>query len=72
MSFANAIHLKRLKRKRILERRWKAYGSVMNHFTFFGKKRPKIAPKEMVYPIEHRNKEGIITRFGNKIKSLWK
>lgn len=72
MSYANSIHLKRLKRKRTLQRRWNAYGSVMNHFSFFGRKRPHIAPKEMVYPIEHRNKEGLFKRFANKIAKIWK
>jgi dTDP-4-amino-4,6-dideoxygalactose transaminase len=69
MSSANAIHLKRLKRKRILERRWKAYGSVFNHFTMFGK--PKAKAPEMVLPTPITvNRQGIFSRFINWIKSF--
>lgn len=67
MSYAESIALKRLKRKRTLARRMKAYDSVFNHFTMFGK--PKVRLPEMVLPtpITFR-REGVFSRFINWCK----
>mgnify|MGYP001560171096 CR=1 FL=1 len=70
MSFAEAIHLKRLKRKRIKEARMRSWGSVFNHRSMFPDQyRAKIFPT--VLPIAHRRERGIISRFINWLKSFF-
>lgn len=68
MSYANKIHLKRLKRKRTLERRVKSWGNVFNASkqkkpTIF----PSFLPKFNLVP-ERKKREGIIS----KVKSIFK
>lgn len=69
MLYAERIHLKRLKRKRTLAMRLKAYGSVFNHATIFGKKKQVVLP--YVPKIEHGRRLSLIRRITNWFKHFF-
>lgn len=67
-TYSHRIAAKRLKRRREIAKRLKAYGSVFDHRTLF-KTRKVYLPT--IAPIEHRRKLGIVSRIINYIKSLF-
>lgn len=75
MSYAETyparIHAKRLKRKRTLEMRMNAYGSVFNHATVFKDKMPKKVILPNVPKIENRRRLSLWRRIINYFKSFF-